>query len=117
MVGYQGAIIRAMPAAEDGRLGRLLLHRPLAAAATREAIVYSARSPSPHVNHLEKFIIGADDPRIDDYSAWFGGRAVPVQDLAAAIQRPVSKVISVADEPIRTRSLTRHGRASPAGPR
>ena len=76
MVGYQGAIIRAMPAAEDGRLGRLLLHRPLAAAATREAIVYPPRSSSPHVNHLEKFIIGADDPRIDDYSAWFGGRAV-----------------------------------------
>ena len=101
MVGYQGAIIRAMPAAEDGRLGRLLLHRPLAAAATREAIVYSRSiGLSPHVNHLEKFIIGADDPRIDDYSAWFGGRAVLVQDLAAAIQRPVSKVISVADEPI-----------------
>jgi Cof subfamily protein (haloacid dehalogenase superfamily) len=101
MVGYQGAIIRAMPAAEDGRLGRLLLHRPLAAAAAREAIVYSGSiGLSPHVNHLETFIIGADDPRIDDYSAWFGGRAVLVQDLAAAIQRPVSKVISVADERI-----------------
>jgi Cof subfamily protein (haloacid dehalogenase superfamily) len=101
MVGYQGAIIRAMPAADDGRLGRLLLHRPLDAAAARGAIVYSRSiGLSPHVNHLEKFIIGADDPRIDDYSAWFGGRAVLVGDLGAAIQRPVSKVISVADEPI-----------------
>ena len=101
MVGYQGAIIRAMPAADDGRLGRLLWHRPLDAAATRDAIVYSRSiGLSPHVNHLEKFIIGADDPRIDDYSAWFGGRAVLVPDLAAAIRRPVSKVISVADEPI-----------------
>jgi Cof subfamily protein (haloacid dehalogenase superfamily) len=100
MVGYQGAIIRAMPA-EGARLGRLLLHRPLAAAATREAIAYTRSiGLSPHVNHLEKFIIGADDPRIDDYSAWFGGRAVLVPDLAAAIRRPVSKVISVADEPI-----------------
>ncbi|HET9346640.1 MAG TPA: HAD hydrolase family protein [Candidatus Limnocylindrales bacterium] len=101
MVGYQGAIIRSMPTADDGRLGRLLLHRPLEAAATREAIRYSRSiGLSPHVNHLEKFIIGADDPRIDDYSAWFGGRAVLVQDLAAAIRRPVSKVISVGEEPI-----------------
>ena len=101
MVGYQGAIIRAMPDPDDGRLGRLLLHRPLDAAATREAIVYSRSiGLSPHVNHLEKFIIGADDPRIDDYSDWFGGRAVLVEDLAAAIRQPVSKVISVADDPI-----------------
>jgi Cof subfamily protein (haloacid dehalogenase superfamily) len=101
MVGYQGAIIRAMPDTDDGRPGRLLLHRPLAADATREAIRYSVSiGLSPHVNHLEKFIIGADDPRIDDYSDWFGGRAVLVEDLAAAITRPVSKVISVADQPI-----------------
>ena len=100
MVSYQGAIIRAMPVTDDGRLGRLLLHRPLEAAATREAIRYSRSiGLSPHVNHLEKFIIGADDPRIDDYSDWFGDGPCSSRTWRRR-SRPVSKVISVADEPI-----------------
>ncbi len=101
IVGYQGALIRAIPEPGDERLGRLLFHRPLAAAATREAIEW-ARSIGldPHVNHLEQFVIRADDPRAEDYSAFLGGRAIVVDDLIAWVRRPVSKVIAVAEGPI-----------------
>jgi Cof subfamily protein (haloacid dehalogenase superfamily) len=98
VVGYQGAIIRAMSPAESGRLGKVLLHRPLAAAATREAIEYSRSiGLSPHVNHLERFIIQSDDPGADDYSKFLGGRAVLTDDLIGWVRHPVSKVISVAE--------------------
>ena len=98
VVGYQGAIIRAVRPAGDDRLGRLLLHRPLAAAAAREAIAYSRSiGLAPHVNHLERFVIQSDDPGADDYSAFLGGRAVMTDDLVAWVRQPVSKVISVAE--------------------
>jgi Cof subfamily protein (haloacid dehalogenase superfamily) len=101
IVGYQGALIRAIPAEGDTHLGRLLLHRPLAAAATREAIEWTRSiGLDPHVNHLERFVIRADDPRAEDYSAFLGGRAIVVDDLVAWVRRPVSKVIAVAEEPI-----------------
>ena len=101
IVGYQGAIIRAMPAAGASGLGRLLLHRPLAPAETREAIEYSRRiGLAPHINHLERFVIQSDDPGADDYSAFLGGRAVFTDDLVAWVRSPVSKVISVAATPI-----------------
>jgi Cof subfamily protein (haloacid dehalogenase superfamily) len=98
VVGYQGAIIRAMPPAGRDRLGRLLLHRPLPAAAAREAIEYSRSiGLSPHVNHLERFIVQSDDPGADDYSKFLGGRAVLTDDLLGWVEHPVSKVISVAE--------------------
>jgi Cof subfamily protein (haloacid dehalogenase superfamily) len=101
IVAYQGALIRAVPEPGDDRLGRLLLHRPLAAAATREAIEWTRSiGLDPHVNHLERFVIRADDPRAEDYSSFLGGRAVVVDDLIAWVDRPVSKVIAVADEPM-----------------
>jgi Cof subfamily protein (haloacid dehalogenase superfamily) len=101
IVAYQGALIRAIPEPGDDHLGRLLLHRPLAAAATREAIEWTRSiGLDPHVNHLEKFIIRADDPRAEDYSSFLGGRAVVVDDLLAWVKRPVSKVIAVAEEPM-----------------
>jgi Cof subfamily protein (haloacid dehalogenase superfamily) len=101
IVGYQGAIVRAMPPSGDGRLGRLLLHRPLAPAAAREAIEYSRSiGLAPHVNHLERFVIQADDPRVDDYSAYFGGRAILTDDIVRWLTRPVSKIISVSEMPI-----------------
>ena len=101
IVAYQGALIRAVPEPGDDRLGRLLLHRPLAAAATREVIEWTRSiGLDPHVNHLERFVIRADDPRAEDYSSFLGGRAVVVDDLIAWVERPVSKVIAVADEPM-----------------
>jgi len=100
IVGYQGAIIRAMPES-DGRLGRLLLHRPLAAAAARDAIVWSRSiGLDPHVNHLERFVIRSDDPRAEDYSAFLGGRAILTDDIVRWVTKPVSKVISVATQPM-----------------
>jgi Cof subfamily protein (haloacid dehalogenase superfamily) len=101
IVGYQGALIRAIPEPGDARLGRLLFHRPLAAAATREAIEWTrAIGLDPHVNHLERFVIRADDPRAEDYSAFLGGRAVVVDDLIEWVRQPVSKVIAVSEGPI-----------------
>jgi Cof subfamily protein (haloacid dehalogenase superfamily) len=102
IVAYQGALIRTMPAPgrvsrPDGRppIGRLLRHRPLAAETAREAVAWCrAQGLHPHVNHLERFVIGADDPNADDYSTFLGARARVVPDLAAAIGRPVTKVIA-----------------------
>jgi Cof subfamily protein (haloacid dehalogenase superfamily) len=97
IVGYQGAIIRAVAPPESGSLGRLLLHRPLAPAAAHAAIEYSRSiGLAPHINHLERFVIQSDDPGVDDYSAFLGGRAVIVDDLVGWVRKPVSKVISVA---------------------
>jgi Cof subfamily protein (haloacid dehalogenase superfamily) len=101
IVGYQGALIRAIPDDGDARLGRLLLHRPLAAAATREAIEWTRSiGLDPHVNHLERFIIRADDPRAEDYSSFLGGRAIVVDDLIEWVRQPVSKVIAVSEQPM-----------------
>ena len=101
IVGVQGALIREVPPAEEAHLGRLLLHRPLAADAAREAIRWSRSiGLDPHVNHLERFIVRADDPRAEDYSAFLGGRAILVDDLLEWLQKPVSKVIAVAESPI-----------------
>lgn len=102
IVAYQGALIRSMPAPDrsprrDGRppFGRLLRHRPLAADVARAAAEWCrANGLHPHVNHLERFIIGADDPKADDYSAYLGARARIVPDLGAAITRPVTKIIA-----------------------
>lgn len=101
IVAYQGALIRAMPTTDDGRVGRLLVHRPLAAAVTREAIEWTRSiGLDPHLNHLERFIIRAADARAEDYSAFLGGRAVLVDDLLAWVTKPISKVIAVSQEPM-----------------
>jgi Cof subfamily protein (haloacid dehalogenase superfamily) len=101
IVGYQGALIRAIPEAGDGRLGQLLFHRPLAAAAAREAIQWTRSvGLDPHVNHLERFVIRSDDPRAEDYSSFLGGRAILTDDLLAWVKRPVSKIIAVAAQPM-----------------
>ena len=70
IVAYQGALIRALPPpSADPRHGRILAHRPLAADAARDVIAWSRTvGLEPHVNHLERFVIQADDPRADDYS-------------------------------------------------
>ncbi len=100
IVGYQGAIIRAMPP-DDRHLGRLLFHRPLVPSIAREAIEWSRSiGLDPHVNHLERFVIRRDDPRAEDYSSFLGGRAIVVDDLPRWVQRPVSKIIAVSDHPI-----------------
>lgn len=99
IVAYQGALARCIPGPGSGRVGRLLWHRPVPASVARDAVAWSRdRGLDPHVNHLERFILRADDPRADDYSAFLGSRAELVPDLVAAIDHPVTKVIAVGDD-------------------
>ena len=102
IVAYQGALIRALPpAADDPRLGRILAHRPLPAAAAREVIAWSRTvGLEPHLNHLERFVVQADDPRAEDYSSFIGARALVVPDLATWIRWPISKVLAVGADTI-----------------
>jgi Cof subfamily protein (haloacid dehalogenase superfamily) len=101
VVGYQGGLIRAMPALDSPRIGKLLLHTPLSADAARQILRWTReRGLDPHVNHLERFILRADDPRADDYSAFMGARAELVPDLLDAIHHPVTKVLAVGEPPL-----------------
>ncbi len=100
LVGYQGGLIRAMPSPDTRRLGRLLVHTPLPAATARSIVTWTReRGLDPHVNHLERFILRADDPRADDYSKFMGAHAELVPDLLEAIRRPVTKVLAVGEPP------------------
>src|SRR5664279_5368141 len=105
IIAYQGALIREMwePGAP---IGKLLFHHPLPAAVARETLTWSAEHGlAAHVNHLERFVLPASDPRADDYSAFLGARAEIVPDLDAWIRHPVTKIIAVADAPLPTRLL------------
>ncbi|HYX11447.1 MAG TPA: HAD-IIB family hydrolase, partial [Candidatus Acidoferrum sp.] len=118
LVAYQGALVRALPPpASDPRLGRILAHRPLAADAARDVIAWAKQvGLEPHVNHLERFVIQADDPRAEDYSSFLGARAEVVDDLRAWLRHPISKVIAVAaaSDPI-PESVLADGRSRFAG--
>jgi Cof subfamily protein (haloacid dehalogenase superfamily) len=101
LVGYQGGLIRAIPEPDSPRLGKLLLHTPLPAEAARRILRWTReRGLDPHVNHLERFILRADDPRADDYSAFMGARAELVPDLIGAIDHPVTKILAVGEPPL-----------------
>jgi hydroxymethylpyrimidine pyrophosphatase-like HAD family hydrolase len=109
LIGHQGGVIRAMPSRPEpprdltpkarGRVGRVLHHAPMSAAAVSEAVLWCrAHDLDPHVNDLERIVVWRDDPSFDDYSAYLGGDARIVPDLVAAITRPMSKVIAVGEE-------------------
>jgi Cof subfamily protein (haloacid dehalogenase superfamily) len=101
VVGYQGGLIRAIPEPDSRRLGKLLLHTPLPAEAARRILTWTReRGLDPHVNHLERFILRADDPRADDYSSFMGAKAELVPDLITAITHPVTKVLAVGEPPL-----------------
>jgi Cof subfamily protein (haloacid dehalogenase superfamily) len=101
IVGYQGAIIRAMPAAGSKRLGKLLIHTPLPADVAREIVSWTRSAGlDPHLNHLERFIVRSDDPRADDYSAFMGSDADLAHDLLASIRHGVSKVMAAGEPPL-----------------
>lgn len=101
IVGYQGGLIRAMPEPGSPRLGRLLLHTALPAETARRIVIWTREHGlEPHVNHLERFILPADDPNADDYSAFMGARAELVADLVGAIVHPVTKVLAAGVPPL-----------------
>ncbi len=103
LVGYQGGLIRDMPDPDSPRIGRLLLHTPLPAAVARDIVEWTrSMGLDPHLNRLERFILRADDPHADDYSAFMGARAELVPDLIEAIRHPITKVLAVADPPLPT---------------
>ena len=103
IVGYQGALIREMPAVGATRPGRLLVHTPLPAAVAREIVTWvRAHGLDPHVNHLERFIVRTDDPRADEYRTFMGMPPSVEDDLVASITHPVTKVMCAAEPPIAT---------------
>jgi len=115
IVGYQGGLIREMPQPGSNRIGRLLVHTPLAAATARDVLLWTREHGlDPHVNHLERFILRADDPRADDYSAFMGARAELVPDIVEATTHPVTKVLAVG-EPPRPQELATEAAARFAG--
>ncbi len=101
IVAAQGAVIREAPYPGGRRPGRLLVHHPLAPDVARETLLWARDEAGfdPHLNHLERLVIRADDPRAEDYSAFLGVRAILAPDIVSWIRRPVTKVIAVADAP------------------
>jgi len=100
VVGYQGGLIREMPAPGSRRLGKLLFHRPLPADVARDIVAWTAaRGLDPHVNHLERFILRTNDPNAGDYSAFMGAQAEFVDDLRS-IPHAVTKVLAVGEPPV-----------------
>ena len=100
VVGYQGGLIREMPEPGSRRLGRLLVHRPLPAATAREVVRWTREHGlDPHVNHLERFMVRADDPRTAEFNAFMGARAELVPDILAAIRHAVTKIMAVGEPP------------------
>jgi Cof subfamily protein (haloacid dehalogenase superfamily) len=100
IVGYQGGLIREIPPAGSTRVGRLLVHTPLSAQTARDVLLWTRdQGLDPHVNHLERFILRADDPRADDYSAFMGARAELVPDIVEATTHPVTKILAVGEPP------------------
>ena len=103
IIGYQGGLIRAMPEPGSTRLGKLLVHTPLRPATARAVVTWTREHGlDPHLNHLERFILRADDPRSDDYSAFMGARAELVPDLLEAIDHPITKILAVGEPPLPT---------------
>jgi HAD superfamily hydrolase (TIGR01484 family) len=103
VVGYQGALIRAMPAEGSDRLGRLLVHTPMPAEVAREVVVWTRRQGlDPHLNHLERFIVREDDPRADDYSMFMGSNPELADDLVASIRHPITKILAAGEPPLPT---------------
>jgi len=103
IVGYQGALIRSMPVPGSDRLGRLLVHTPMPANVAREIVVWTRQHGlDPHLNHLERFIVRADDPRADDYSLFMGSNPELAVDLIGSIDHPVTKILAAGEPPLPT---------------
>jgi Cof subfamily protein (haloacid dehalogenase superfamily) len=129
IIAHQGAVVRAMPRRPEaivgdvvpqrGRVGRLLYHKPMAPDVIRDALAWcQGHGLDAHINNLEEILAAADDPRFEDYSAYYGSDATFVADLVEAVDRPMTKVISVGEPPAPMQLITEArrlfaGRASP----
>jgi len=103
VVGYQGALIREMPAPGSDRLGRLLVHTPMPARVAREIVTWTREHGlDPHLNHLERLIVRLDDPRADEYGAFIGGDPELAGDLVDSIRHPITKILAAAEPPLPT---------------
>jgi Cof subfamily protein (haloacid dehalogenase superfamily) len=103
IVGYQGALIRAMPVEGSDRLGRLLVHTPMPASVAREIVVWTRRRGlDPHLNHLERFIVRDDDPKADDYGRFMGSTPELTADLVGSIRHPITKILAAGEPPLPT---------------
>ncbi len=103
IVGYQGALIREMPAAGSDRLGRLLVHTPMPAGTAREIVAWTREHGlDPHLNHLERLIVRIDDPRADEYGAFIGGDPELAGDLVDSIRHPITKILAAGEPPLPT---------------
>jgi Cof subfamily protein (haloacid dehalogenase superfamily) len=101
IVGYQGALIREMPAAGSDRLGRLLVHTPMPPETAREIVTWTRdHGLDPHLNHLERLIVRIDDPRADEYGAFIGGEAELTGDLIDSISHPITKILAAGEPPL-----------------
>jgi len=115
VIAYQGAVVRTIRAAGDERPGRLLYHEPITAAGALAAVRWAhANGLAAHINHLEKFIIQVDDPRLAEYQTFLGAIAHPVDDLFTVLAHPVSKVTAVGEPPL-PESLIGQARTALAG--
>ncbi len=99
IVAQQGALIRAMPEPDAGRVGRLLFHRPIPPDVATDITRWAFdRGYYPHFNYLERLIAGADDPRVEEFRAFVGDRVTVVDDVVERAQRPVTKIVLVGGE-------------------
>jgi len=105
LIAYQGALIRASPDPLHARrrrtglpLGRIISHTPMPAVVARDIVRWvRAYDLDPHLNHLERFILRADDPGADDYSRFNGVDAELAPDLAGAITHPITKILAAGE--------------------
>ena len=69
----------------------------------REIVVWTRRHGlDPHLNHLERFIVRADDPRADDYSVFMGSDPELAGDLVGSIRHPITKILAAGEPPLPT---------------
>jgi len=98
IVSQQGALIRAMPAADSQRPGRMLHHRSLRPAVTVEIVRWcQERNMTPHFNYLEWMIVGSTEERLEEYRLFVGGRLRIVPDIAVRAHGPVTKVVALGE--------------------
>jgi hypothetical protein len=96
IIGLQGAAIREVPADETGRRGRLLFHRPLDVATTRDAVAWCREAGLvPHLGRLETMYFDRSDRHLDAWSRWLPTTVHIVADVGAWAGPPVSKVIAI----------------------